>query len=56
MIVSAPALRLGQDGVLTPRQTRPPEGTGISHCACVADARSTDTPGPMVEAMDTFFM
>ena len=47
-------LRLGQDGAAfaPPFPARKPENSQLA----VADATSTDTPGPMVELIETFFM
>ena len=52
-----PALRLGQDEALAGPAIRPaPRGDRVNSVqpACVADDRSSDTPGPMVEDSDTF--
>jgi hypothetical protein len=56
--------RLGQDGACGPNHPFPIRGwesrrvrasTHPTHQFAVAEARSNDTPGPMVEDSETFF-
>ena len=51
-----PALRLGQDEARRPRHSPGPRGDRVNSLqpALVADDRSSETPGPMVEDSDTF--